>query len=418
MKNKTSEDAVSQIQNKITNSTSITDLNTIQKEITSKSGKEFSTSKGNVLSSLLTQQKTIITNNNISALANHVDFDLDREPNTNSSIINDKFSEVKDGTFGGDEDKQKVWKTLSESEKSKVIALAQQQATQVQSEIRFRQFEKNNQIRENNETIFNDNLPAALDGTLTFDKIKKLEFQGSGGATLRNNLQTILMKNVDGNFADETAPVVYRRIFEKIVSREVRSINDKFLIEGETQAKSILERDDIDNATFRTLVSDINSFQKPDTAGDFKLFGQFLAGNKDLILGSKIYRQFDNGGEARFFDFSIQMRKRFERGLAEGKSAISLLDRRSNDYILKDENFYRITSKEILKNYQNSLRIDNQNDLTLDQVRPPTREEVARLIGVTNIDLFTQQDYLNSGPYQLWFTSGKYPVWLRLRTQR
>ena len=112
------------------------------------------------------------------------------------------------------------------------------------------------------------------------------------------------------------------------------------------------------------------------------------------------------------------MRKRFERGLAEGKSAISLLDRRSNDYILKDENFYRITSKEILKNYQNSLRIDNQNDLTLDQVRPPTREEVARLIGVTNIDQFTQQDYLNSGPYQLWFTSGKYPVWLRLRTQR
>jgi len=418
LKNKTSEDAVSNIQNKITNSTSITDLNLIQKEITSKSGKQFSTSKGNVLSSLLTQQKTIITNNNISALANHVDFDLDREPNTNSSIINDKFSEVKDGTFGGDEDKQKVWKTLSESEKSKVIALAQQQATQVQSEIRFRQFEKNNQIRENNETIFNDNLPAALDGTLTFDKIKKLEFQGSGGATLRNNLQTILMKNVDGNFADETAPIVYRRIFEKIVSREVRSINDKFLIEGERQAKSILERDDIDNATFRTLVSDINSFQKPDTAGDFKLFGQFLDGNKDLILGSKIYRQFDNGGEARFFDFSIQMRKRFERGLAEGKSAISLLDRRSNDYILKDENFYRITSKEILKNYQNSLRIDNQNDLTLDQVRPPTREEVARLIGVTNIDLFTQQDYLNSGPYQLWFTSGKYPVWLRLRTQR
>ena len=226
------------------------------------------------------------------------------------------------------------------------------------------------------------------------------------------------MKNVDGNFSDETAPVVYRQIFEKIVSREVRSINDKFLIEGETQAKSILERDDIDNTTFRTLVSDINSFQKPDTAGDFKLFGQFLDGNKDLILGSKIYRQFDNGGEARFFDFSIQMRKRFERGLAEGKSAISLLDRRSNDYILKDENFYRITSKEILKNYQNSLRIDNQNDLTLDQVRPPSREEVARLIGVTNIDLFTQQDYLNSGPYQLWFTSGKYPVWLRLRTQR
>ena len=261
MKNKTSEDAVSNIQNKITNSTSITDLNSIQKEITSKLGKEFSTSKGNVLSSLLTQQKTIITNNNISALANHVDFDLDREPNTNSSIINDKFSEVKDGTFGGDEDKQKVWKTLSKSEKSKVIALAQQQATQVQSEIRFRQFEKNNQIRENNETIFNDNLSSALDGTLTFDKIKKLEFQGSGGATLRNNLQTILMKNVDGNFSDETAPVVYRQIFEKIVSREVRSINDKFLIEGETQAKSILERDDIDNTTFRTLVSDINSFQ-------------------------------------------------------------------------------------------------------------------------------------------------------------
>lgn len=417
LKNKTSEDAVSKIQNKITNSASITDLNTIQKEITSKSGKEFSTSKGSVLSTLLTQQKTIITNNNISALGNHVNFNLDREPNTNSSIINDKLLEVKNGTFDGDEDKQNIWKTLSESEKGKVIALAEQQATQVESEIRFRQFEKNNQIRNNNETIFNDNLSAALDGTLTFDKIKKLEFQGSGGATLRNNLQTILMKNVDGNFANETAPVVYRRIFEKIVSREVRSINDKFTIEGEREAKSILQRNDIDNTTFRTLVNDINSFQKPDTAGDLKLFANFLDGNKDLILGSKIFRQFDTGGAARFFDFSVQMRKRFDRGLAEGKSAISLLDRRSNDYILKDENFYKITSKEILKNYQNSLRIDNQSDLTLQDVRPPTLQEVARLLGITNVDQFTQQDYLNSGPYQQWFTSGKYPIWKRLRTE-
>jgi hypothetical protein len=111
------------------------------------------------------------------------------------------------------------------------------------------------------------------------------------------------------------------------------------------------------------------------------------------------------------------MRKRFDKGLAEGKSATSLLNKRSNDYILKDENFYRITSKEILKNYQNSLRIDNQNDLTLQDVRPPTLQEVARLLGITNVDQFTQQDYLNSGPYQQWFTSGKYPIWKRLRTE-
>ena len=42
------------------------------------------------------------------------------------------------------------------------------------------------------------------------------------------------------------------------------------------------------------------------------------------------------------------------------------------------------------------MRIDNQSDLTLQDVRPPTLQEVARLLGITNVDQFTQQDYLNS----------------------
>ena len=40
------------------------------------------------------------------------------------------------------------------------------------------------------------------------------------------------------------------------------------------------------------------------------------------------------------------MRKRFDKGLAEGKSATSLLNKRSNDYILKDENFIELQARK------------------------------------------------------------------------
>ena len=108
--------------------------------------------------------------------------------------------------------------------------------------------------------------------------------------------------------------------------------------------------------------------------------------------------------DQRFYDFEIQMRVRFEEGLAKGISYIDLLNPRHPNYLVRPDDMFAPTKQQQLQNITEQFK--DKLPATLQDVSPPVR-----LPGQS------PQDYLASEVYKTWVTSGKPAIYRKLRDQ-
>ena len=234
--------------------------------------------------------------------------------------------EIKNKTFGGNQELQNIFKTLNPQEKIEfekeyqkkakgirsdrnMAILTQREVARVETAIEskkiFDELEKNNPTyQENLKRIFGVNTSAVEQFTLMNEKV------ADGSANRLSNFE----KNDD--------------IIKLIINDKVNTITDKFLLTGETgEGKSILER--IGSETTINDVKYLNNLLEISTQPEFKenhtAFFKFIDNFKDQVAGSVALQPLDKSKDARLNQFKYTMYNRYILGLEAGLPSDQLL---------------------------------------------------------------------------------------------
>jgi hypothetical protein len=185
----------------------------------------------------------------------------------------------------------------------------------------------------------------------------------TGDEEFDNQLELVNDKVIKDQFSFDTNYNVNSDVIQKIQSGEITNTKTKFLLSGETESKSILERlgdGDINDkdANFLSLIltrSNNNTFKKED-----QKFLQYFNNLTPLLQGNTFLSFFDKEYNFRASQLRQVLHKRYVDGLREGIPIEDLLNATSKNYIAKDIKSYLPKTADlnsILDNMVNTLEI-------------------------------------------------------------
>jgi len=201
---------------------------------------------------------------------------------------------------------------------------------------------------------------------------EELEEFKTGDEETDNQIVILNEKMVNKEFSFDTNYNTNTDVISKIVSGEIQNTSTKFLLAGETEPKSILERagnKTINDNDFKFL-SDVitrsknNTFKKQD-----QQFLKYFENLVPLLQGNTFLNYFDKEYNAKASELRQTLHSRYLNGLAQGANPTDLLSYTSENYIAKDiKNFLPKTSD------LSSIVIEMaaENNQTVD--RPPRLE--------------------------------------------
>jgi GH24 family phage-related lysozyme (muramidase) len=177
---------------------------------------------------------------------------------------------------------------------------------------------------------------------------EELEEFKTGDEETDNQIVILNEKMVNKEFSFDTNYNTNTDVISKIVSGEIQNTSTKFLLAGETEPKSILERagnKTINDNDFKFL-SDVitrsknNTFKKQD-----QQFLKYFENLVPLLQGNTFLNYFDKEYNAKASELRQTLHARYLNGLAQGANPTDLLSYTSENYIAKDiKNFLPKTS--------------------------------------------------------------------------
>jgi hypothetical protein len=177
---------------------------------------------------------------------------------------------------------------------------------------------------------------------------EELEEFKTGDEETDNQIVILNEKMVNKEFSFDTNYNINTDVISKIVSGEIQNTSTKFLLSGETEPKSILERagnKTINDNDFKFL-SDVitrnknNTFKKQD-----QQFLKYFENLVPLLQGNTFLNYFDKEYNAKASELRQTLHSRYLNGLAQGANPTDLLSYTSENYIAKDiKNFLPKTS--------------------------------------------------------------------------
>jgi hypothetical protein len=233
------------------------------------------------------------------------------------------------------------FKTIQGDERTKLISefgtLAKQQADVLNSVLNQSIIEKSKQFMEK----YGDKQKFGF-------STEELEEFKTGDEETDNQIIILNEKMVNKEFSFDTNYNTNTDVISKIVSGEIQNTSTKFLLAGETEPKSILERagnKTINDNDFKFL-SDVitrsknNTFKKQD-----QQFLKYFENLVPLLQGNTFLNYFDKEYNAKASELRQTLHKRYLDGLAQGANPTDLLSYTSENYIAKDiKNFLPKTS--------------------------------------------------------------------------
>ena len=162
-------------------------------------------------------------------------------------------------------------------------------------------------------------------------------------------------------------------IIKMIINDNINNITDKFLLDGETQSKSIVERvGESLNTKDLQYLNNLFSISNEDGFKDnHKKFFDFLNTFKYQISGPIALQDLDDTKEERLSNFKYIMYNRYIKAIQEGKSPNDLLETTSEDFIAKDIKKFIPDSNFIFKNVVRKIKKEKG---VQDQILPPKRK--------------------------------------------
>jgi hypothetical protein len=230
---------------------------------------------------------------------------------------------------------------------------------------------------------------------------EELEEFKIGNEEFDNQIVNLNEKIVNQQFSFDTNYNTNTDVISKIASGEIKNTSTKFLLAGETEAKSIMERagdKTINNKDFKFL-SDViirnnnDTFKKQD-----KQFLNYFEGLVPLLQGNTFLNYFDKEYNAKASELRQTLHTRYLNGLAQGVQPNDLLSYTSENYIAKDIKNYLPKTSDL-----GSIIVDMaaENNSTIDgppRIEGENAEEYLKRIETINIDDASSSLDINAEP--------------------
>jgi hypothetical protein len=269
------------------------------------------------------------------------------------------------------ENLQKEWKTLPQEKKKKIISAMKTKIESAKRDLDFKNKKKEEDERNTNDQLFLDNVEKARKGDLNLEQINALSFVGTKGQDLKEQLINSALKRAEG--ITLTSPNLTKRkeISKKYKLGQITSVTQKFLLSGEQTAMSILERENV-HLTSQDVDNYFNYFKaenKLTRADDEKQINKFLDSKKLFVMGSSLLSKTPTiEAEERYYTFEIELRNRLNKGKAEGKTIVDMLNPNHPSYVFPQRDIDSfIPSKSTITREQKSM-------LNVKTVVPPNAE--------------------------------------------
>ena len=218
---------------------------------------------------------------------------------------------------------------------------------------------------------------------------EELEEFKIGNEEADNQIVSLNEKIVNQQFSFDTNYNTNTDVISKIASGEIKNTSTKFLLAGETEAKSILERagDKTINNKDVKFLSDViirnnnDTFKKQD-----KQFLNYFEGLVPLLQGNTFLNYFDKEYNAKASELRQTLHTRYLNGLAQGVQPNDLLSYTSENYIAKDIKNYLPKTSDL-----GNIIVDmaSENNSTIDgppKIEGENAEQYLKRIETINID--------------------------------
>ena len=359
-----------------------------------------------------------IRDNTVAALTTVIDDqDITNGNITNEGQINERYDDAAKSEFGGNQIMQQQYRSLDDKGKADFRRVLAERRSASIAQLNFSQRQSDRRDDEANETLYTDNIKSVVSGTMSIVDIRNLDFKGEKGQKYREQLTSMASKVASGTVLTDSKPLVYQGTSALVLQGKVTDVTQKYKLMTDPssvppEGLSLLDRfgDGLSSIDIEHFAGLITSMKKSSTSLDsnertkaYQSFATFAKAQETSIKGSKAFRM-DPKRDQRFYDFEIQMRVRFEEGLAKGISYIDLLNPRHPNYLVRPDDMFAPTKQQQLQNITEQFK--DKLPATLQDVSPPVR-----LPGQS------PQDYLASEVYKTWVTSGKPAIYRKLRDQ-
>lgn len=299
-----------------------------------------------------------------------------------------------------------------------------QKTKDMRTELTFRQGQEDRRIKESNENLYQD----FSSRIISFDadapsvaEINSAPFEGKEGESLRQGLLGILERRLSADLLTDTSPTTYIESKKLIHRNDVTSLTQKFTMPHEagqegfanqfslTEGKSIMDRAGAEGGynfknytDLANLILDRDKSNKSAEAANKRdqadRFQAFVSAYETRIKGMAGLAKLDLSSDTRFYDFTIFMEDRYYKAISEGKDPRNLLNPRSEDFILKDEDKFAFSFQEQMKLIGKQLKPSQEQSLS--DIAPPQKPAGMSV-----------QDWVNSDTYKNYFQSQDWQIY-------
>ena len=359
------------------------DLNKIEQQINASDILE--SSDKSVLYGNIDKRKTELESNALAPFSNYINVDnIGENDFATVEAEAEKLEKARVGDFGTDKAMQTLWDNLpDEAARKKAIAAMEGSLSQARRNLTYKQGQADRQQKDANDTLFADNMPQVRDGTLSLERINELEFQGTEGERLREQMVTAAINTIEGaplttdNFRKDST------IDSMVMNKRIMSITQKFKLPGESEDLSILERENL-HLTSKRVQEYFDFFRAEDRLGateERRLIAEFLKLKELRVRGSSLLvNKPTPASDARMEIFTASVNQFIREGKEKGFSVQDMLNpNNQSTYIMPDAklNSFR-PSKQTLQNEAKEMFgiTDSISGYTREDVKPPTKADM------------------------------------------
>lgn len=280
----------------------------------------------------------------------------DVPPNALKQITQETIS----GNFAGDENLQNIYNSLTDIEKKEFRTFATKKAREKRNELLFEVQAADAATKLESADNYQKALTEAGVATgINQNFIQEVFKNNPEALTQMTDLNTKIISNaeqkitVPSNFDSNNA------ISALIATDKINLVSDKFILPGETEPKSILQRygeeTDLDDLKYYSDILKQQNENPKQFKKTFAPFHSFIDETKNLI-STEVIKILDptsyNNDLKRFRD---DMYSLYIKGIGEGRSPLELLDYKNRNFIGKDFIQYQSDKNKIFKNMMDNI---------------------------------------------------------------
>ena len=282
-------------------------------------------------------------------------------PNALKQVVKETIS----GNFAGDENLQNIYNSLSETEKKEFRTFTTKKAREKRNELLFEVQASDAAVKLETAELYNEALKNANVKTgINQNAIQEIFKNNPDAINQMTDLNTKIINNAEQNITFQSNFDSNNAISALISLDKINNISDKFILPGETNAKSIIERygeeTDVDDLTYYSNILLQQNQNPQEFKKVFAPFHSFIDETKNLISTEVIKILDPKSYNNDLKRFKNDMYSMYITGIEEGKSPLELLDYKNKNFIGKDFMQYQTDKNKIFKNMMENVDIKEE----------------------------------------------------------